>query len=125
MKTLNIIYRMGFVALFIVSCSAPVSQNEEGEKVNNSILAPVSYLDVELTDNFWKPKIDENNESFLLPEGFKAGYHKNLLGGFVTLKGYASLLRVEDEIDITAIPYYTWSNRGQGQMKVWLPFLKK
>jgi DUF1680 family protein len=22
---------------------------------------------------------------------------------------------------ITAIPYYTWANRGRGQMQVWLP----
>jgi DUF1680 family protein len=24
-------------------------------------------------------------------------------------------------VKITSIPYYTWSNRGKGQMQVWLP----
>ena len=47
------------------------------------------------------------------------------MGGVVTLNGRASLHTAEDEIDITAISYYAWSNRGQGQMKVWLPLVKK
>jgi DUF1680 family protein len=67
----------------------------------------------------------ENNEPYLLPKGFEAKYHKELLGGVVTLKGHAALLKAEDQIDITAIPYYAWSNRGQGQMKVWLPYTQK
>jgi len=43
---------------------------------------------------------DENNQSLLLPEGFKAEFHKNLMGGVVTLNGRASLHTAEDEIDI-------------------------
>jgi DUF1680 family protein len=62
MKMLNIIFSVGFVILFIVSCSEPVSQKEEIDQVNNNILEPVSYLDVELTDNFWKPKIEQNRK---------------------------------------------------------------
>jgi DUF1680 family protein len=27
----------------------------------------------------------------------------------------------EEKITLTAIPYYAWSNRGEGTMKVWLP----
>jgi len=56
-----------------------------------------------------------------LPSGVKAEFKKDLLGGIVTLKGYASLLTLEEEIEVTAIPYYAWSNRGKGEMKVWLP----
>ena len=58
--------------------------------------------------------IQEINESFLLPEGFKAEYGKDLLGGVVKLKGHASYIRIDEKFDITAIPYYAWSNRGQG-----------
>ena len=36
----------------------------------------------------------------------------NLLGGVVTL----------NKDNFKAIPYYAWSNRGIGKMKVWLPF---
>ena len=28
----------------------------------------------------------------------------------------------KENIAITAIPYYAWSNRGQCRMRVWLPF---
>ncbi|HEC44490.1 MAG TPA: hypothetical protein ENI20_16840, partial [Bacteroides sp.] len=48
-------------------------------------------------------------------------YRDDLLGGVVNITGTATLPADGLEIDITAIPYYTWSNRGKGQMKVWLP----
>ncbi len=64
---------------------------------------------------------NEDNEAFLLPVGMKSEFNKDLLGGIVTLKGYASLLTIEEEIDVTAIPYYAWCNRGKGEMRVWLP----
>lgn len=43
------------------------------------------------------------------------------LGGLVTINGTASLIVKDEEINITAISYYAWCNREQGQMKVWLP----
>ena len=64
MSILNIILSVGF--LFIVSCSEPVSQKEEIGQVNNNILEPLSYLEVELTDNFWKPKIEINSVNGLI-----------------------------------------------------------
>jgi len=63
----------------------------------------------------------ENNEAYLFPDRFVSEYEPDLLGGVVTIKGKAALLTVEEEIDVTAIPYYSWCNRGAGQMKVWLP----
>jgi hypothetical protein len=38
----------------------------------------------------------------------------------VTINGKASSPSEDVDIDITAIPYYAWCNRVQGQMKVWL-----
>ena len=29
------------------------------------------------------------------------------------------------EIDLTAIPYFVWANRGAGPMRVWLPKFEK
>ncbi len=60
-------------------------------------------------------------EAVLLSAGLKAEYRDDLLGGVVNITGTATLPADGLEIDITAIPYYTWSNRGKGQMKVWLP----
>jgi hypothetical protein len=79
---------------------------------------PLVYCLEEIDNNKY---FEKDNESFLLPEGIKAEYNEDLLGGVIALKGYASLLTIEEEIDVTAIPYYAWCNRGKGQMKVWLP----
>lgn len=67
---------------------------------------------------------DVNNESIVILNTFKPAYDKNLLNGVVKLKGQGSHVGIDEKFDITAIPYYAWSNRGQGEMKVWLPFLK-
>lgn len=37
------------------------------------------------------------------------------------LKGIYTIQGMTDKQDFTAIPYYSWSNRGIGKMKVWLP----
>ncbi|WP_227625074.1 glycoside hydrolase family 127 protein [Fimbriimonas ginsengisoli] len=52
----------------------------------------------------------------------------DLLGGVVTLNGTAETLAydkagkvVSEPHPFVAIPYYTWANRGRGEMEVWLP----
>jgi DUF1680 family protein len=56
----------------------------------------------------------------------KAEFNPALLGGVVVLKGEAqSSSRVSDsatkesKVPFTAIPYYSWANRGSGEMEVW------
>jgi hypothetical protein len=51
-----------------------------------------------------------------------------LLGGVSVVKGKAFALgsdaggkAIRTEQDLTAIPYYSWANRGRGEMIVWLP----
>ena len=52
----------------------------------------------------------------------------DLLGGVVVLKGRATALHLSKDgknilrsaQDLTAVPYYAWANRGQGEMAVWL-----
>ncbi len=67
---------------------------------------------------------DETDKAILLPTGLNTEHRKDFLNGVVVIKGRASLRQNNEEINITAIPYYSWCNREQGQMKVWLPFLK-
>jgi hypothetical protein len=62
------------------------------------------------------------NDLHLLPSGLKAKYRKDLLDGVVTINGTASSTSKLEKMDITAIPYYAWSNREIGKMKVWMPF---
>ena len=61
------------------------------------------------------------------------GEAKAELGGAETLtaKGYRtaptgslySFAKPEKiPADLTAVPYYTWGNRGENQMRVWLPY---
>ena len=48
-------------------------------------------------------------------ENFSPTMEKDLLGGVVTLSDQNS----------KAVPYYSWSNRGAGKMKVWVPVKKE
>jgi len=53
----------------------------------------------------------------------------DLLGGIVVLRGRATAMRMSKDGKkvlrsaqiLTAIPYYAWAHRGQGEMAVWLP----
>lgn len=75
---------------------------------------------------------DNNGEvlNTVLEDGtpISGSFDKNLTGGVYTLHaGAKSAYRDENgnivirDKNITAIPYYAWSNRGQGEMSVWIP----
>jgi DUF1680 family protein len=49
---------------------------------------------------------------------WKVRKDNNLLGGINVISG----LNEKDNSGFMAIPYYSWSNRGIGAMKVWLPY---
>ncbi len=66
---------------------------------------PVVYA-IEETDN---PGMD--NLALSPDAAFEVALEPDLLGGVNTLHNE----------QLTAIPYYAWSNRGIGKMKVWLP----
>lgn len=60
-------------------------------------------------------------------ESLKSEFHPEILGGVVLLKGKAkNTVRVNDTqtkesvVNFTAIPYFSWANRGSGEMEVWL-----
>ncbi len=61
-----------------------------------------------------------------------SGFRPELLNGTVvlTLDGARTVARdclysmekpAETPCKLTAVPYYTWANRGEGQMRVWIP----
>jgi hypothetical protein len=63
--------------------------------------------------------------NLLLPDSapLKAEYRKNMLNGIVVITGKALALTRDGKSvqrDFTAIPYCAWSNRGEGEMAVWL-----
>ncbi len=49
----------------------------------------------------------------------QAEHRADLLGGITTLRGRA-LDAAGQPVDFTAIPYYAWGHRGDGQMTTWL-----
>jgi DUF1680 family protein len=61
-----------------------------------------------------------------------ATYKAGLLNGVWTLTGEGSSTRrqlnsnvlLKTEQQVTAIPYYSWNNRGPGEMVVWIPYLE-
>ena len=57
----------------------------------------------------------------------KSEFHPEILGGVVELKGQAEKDEKDSNgkskdsvINFTAIPYFSWANRGPGEMEVWL-----
>lgn len=51
----------------------------------------------------------------------KVEKRNDLLNGVNTISGYVPTKNGERVLKLTAIPYYAWSNREAGTMKVWLP----
>jgi DUF1680 family protein len=76
---------------------------------------------------------DNNGKAFnvFIPDNatLKTDFNKDMLGGTQIIMSdvpavttSADGMEVRTEIKtITAIPYFLWNNRGQGQMQVWLP----
>ena len=48
----------------------------------------------------------------------RSEFRTDLLGGLTVLRSMA--IRDDQEIPLTAVPYFAWANRGQGEMAVWL-----
>jgi DUF1680 family protein len=69
--------------------------------------------------------------NILLPEGttYRSQFQPNLLSGVVTIHADVPVVSIgADNLSIktetktiTAIPYYSWCNRGSNPMQVWLP----
>lgn len=69
--------------------------------------------------------------NIILPDNAKAiaKFRPELLGGVTTIQCEASVVRPSSDgsavetvkENITAIPYFSWANRGKGEMQVWVP----
>jgi uncharacterized protein len=66
---------------------------------------------------------DDQVGNFILPDDAHLEFAKreNLFDGIYVIAGKAPVKGHQKSLNFTAIPYYTWSNRGSGTMKVWLP----
>lgn len=78
----------------------------------------------------WPDNPNGTVRNLMLPDSapLKAEFKADLLGGVEVIRGRAVGLAFDDqkkvvktEQDFTAIPYYSWANRGRGQMLVWIP----
>ena len=58
-----------------------------------------------------------------LNSDFKYFYDKELLGGVGKIIGKAKNIN-DVEVDFAAIPYYAWAHRDDGEMSVWLKYIK-
>jgi len=67
--------------------------------------------------------------NFIIPQGtvFSNEYKADLLNGVMVLKAEVPAVHVKENSistktqSFTAIPYYSWANRGKGEMNVWFP----
>jgi len=69
--------------------------------------------------------------NILIPDNinFTSEFKPELLNGIVVLQAEAPVAAVSadglmvntEKRKVTAIPYYSWANRGKGQMEIWVP----
>ncbi|MFA5815904.1 MAG: glycoside hydrolase family 127 protein [Bacteroidales bacterium] len=78
----------------------------------------------------WADQADQKALNLILAEepGFTWSFNANLLNGvgIISGKGYSLKLQLDGTVEKTpvelkAIPYYAWANRGRGEMTVWIP----
>jgi DUF1680 family protein len=70
-------------------------------------------------------------KSYIIPKDvvFRTSFNKTLLNGIVEIKANVPVIKPSadglsiktEHGELTAIPYYSWANRGHSQMDVWLP----
>jgi DUF1680 family protein len=69
--------------------------------------------------------IDNNNQldSLTLPDNaaLKLEKRDDLLNGVNVITGDVPANTGQGPLKLTAVPYYAWSNRDPGTMKLWLP----
>jgi DUF1680 family protein len=81
----------------------------------------------------WPDNPNGQVRNLLLPDTARltAEFKPELLNGVMVIKSKAFGLSldaqgkvIKNEQDFLAIPYYSWANRGRGQMMVWIPNLE-
>jgi DUF1680 family protein len=78
----------------------------------------------------WKDN-DGHAANIIVPKDavFTATYQPSLLNGVMVLKAQVKSVNIDEGTQtistgiktMTAIPYYAWANRGEGEMTVWFP----
>ncbi|GGH13759.1 glycoside hydrolase family 127 protein [Mucilaginibacter phyllosphaerae] len=104
-----------------------VVANEKLAEDNNKVAlqrGPVMYC-AEWKDN------DGKAANIIIPQNtiFTTAYKPELLNGVTVLTGDVKAVQVDSSglsistqnKTLTAIPYYSWANRGKGEMTVWFP----
>ena len=107
-----------------IFCSPKVADNTGSVAIQRG---PLVYC-LEGVDN----KEDVLSLSILRNNEFKVEWDDTLFGGVAkivtegvkTCQGdhlYSSKRPLEEKVMLTAVPYYTWGNRGENEMRVWIP----
>jgi hypothetical protein len=76
---------------------------------------PITYC-IESVDN---PNVDVLSVALSREAELRAEYRDRLLGGVTVLQGKA-LDDQQRPVTLTAVPYYSWTNREKGAMTVWI-----
>jgi len=80
---------------------------------------------------FEHPDNDGKVMDIVLPDKaiFKTAFNATLLDGIVSIQTQAPVAKISEggltinsvNRKITAIPFYSWANRGKGEMQIWVP----
>lgn len=112
-----------------LSLPMPVKRVAAHEKVKNNMGKTALQRGPILYCAEW---VDNNNRTanIIIPSsaGFTTEYQPALLNGVMTLRTEAPVLLINNDESVstkkkpvTLIPYYSWANRGKGEMMLWFP----
>jgi uncharacterized protein len=104
-------------------------------KADDRVEADLNKVAIERGPIMYCAEWPDNNDGKVLSLLFEKNpkttveFQKDLLNGLPVIKTKASEVslnidetyKIADPTDVTLIPYYTWNNRGAGEMMVWLP----
>lgn len=100
----------------------PLVYCAEGTDNNGEVLDLIAKEDGTLTANAFQTSLLEGTQTITI-EGYKAkeASVSTTDTGCNTSKLYSNTKPQRIPYSITAIPYYTWGNRGETNMRVWIP----
>lgn len=84
--------------------------------------ADVEVWDIEIMTGWKRPRADDSENLYEATQDlsqFEAVYQEGLLGGVNVLRGPNGNGK-KHPAKLTAIPYYTWDNRGRTPMRAWV-----
>ena len=112
------VYGDNLLLITATSSTNPFYELEEAKALASMMEIEHRIIVTEEIDN--PEYFNQTNEPKFQVNELVSQFDENFLGGVVSIKSKA-VVSGNSSLEVRYIPYYSWANRGDGKMKVWLP----